>query len=234
MARSIFIGDVHGCSRELSELLEKVGPMAGDSVCFVGDLVARGPDSRGVLRIFKDTKAVGVRGNHEARLLRVREERRSGEAVTKLGANHEALMAELDEDDWRVLEELKLYRELPGHGVVVVHAGVAPGVPLDAQDVWTLTNIRSVDDRGPSAASGRESWSVSYRGPPHVIFGHDARRGLQLRSNATGLDSGCVYGGALTALVLPAGETLPPPEPRRDLLVSVPAHTVYYADHRSP
>ncbi|HEX4335872.1 MAG TPA: metallophosphoesterase [Polyangiaceae bacterium] len=234
MARSIFIGDVHGCARELAELLEHVAPVSGDSVHFVGDLVARGPDTSGVLKLFRNVNATGVQGNHEARLLEVRRERRAGISTSKMSASHETLLVGLADDEWALLEALPLYRELPEHGVLIVHAGLAPGVPLTSQDAWTLTHIRSVNADGPSAASGNESWSVAYRGSPHVVFGHDARRGLQLRNDATGLDTACVYGGSLTALVLPAGQPVPPLAIRSDHLVSVRAHEAYYTNHRTP
>jgi hypothetical protein len=228
MARSIFIGDVHGCARELSELLDRLGPTAGDAVYFVGDLVARGPDTRGVLRLFRELGAKGVLGNHEARLLDVRRARRAGEPTPRMGPTHEELLASLPDSEWTLLEALPLYLEVPEHDAVVVHAGVAPGVPLERQDAWTLTHIRSVEAGVPSAHPGEESWSVAYRGKPHVVFGHDARRGLQLRSHATGLDTACVYGEQLSALVVPKGQPLPGPDDRRALVVSTRAHAAYY------
>jgi hypothetical protein len=228
MARSIFIGDVHGCARELGELLDRIGPDADDAVYFVGDLVARGPDTPGVLRLFREVGANGVAGNHEARLLDVRRARRAGEPTTKMGPTHEALLANLPDSDWDLLEALPLYLEVAEHGVLVVHAGLAPGVPLERQDPWTLTHIRSFEAGVPSAHPGGESWSAQYRGAPHVVFGHDARRGLQLHADATGLDTACVYGELLSALVVPRGRALPSPSERRDLVVSTRAHAAYY------
>jgi hypothetical protein len=230
MARSIFIGDVHGCSAELAELLDLVGPTADDAVYFVGDLVARGPDSTGVLRLVRDARGKCVLGNHEAHVLQVRRARLAGEETRRLSPSHEALFGELSSSDWALLDSLPLYLDAAGHDIRVVHAGVLPGLPFRKQDVWTLTHIRSVTEQGlASELGGSESWAAIYRGTPHLVFGHDARRGLQLHSHATGLDTACVYGGSLTALVLPRGEPMPFPHERRQLLVSVRARAAHFA-----
>lgn len=226
MARTILIGDVHGCAAELSELLERLAPSRADRVVFVGDLVARGPDSRGVLRIVREIGALSVRGNHEEKLLAARHARRTGGAKPKLGASHAALVAELNEEEWAQLEALPLRLELETHGLWVVHAGIVPGVAWEAQDRWMLTHIRSLDDDGtPSSRWGRP-WGASYRGP-HIVFGHNAQRAPQLHVDATGIDTACVYGGELTALVLLDGAPIPPPENRREALVSVAAKRPY-------
>ncbi len=231
MARSIFIGDVHGCARELSELLDLLGPGAGDVVYFVGDLIARGPDSAGVLRLYREVGGRGVLGNHEARVLQVRRARLAGQSTAKMGPSHEALFHELTEADWALLDALPLYLDVKGHGARIVHAGVLPSVGFDEQDSWTLTHIRSIGPDGKAShLAGAESWATAYRRDPHLVFGHDARRGLQLHPCATGLDTACVYGGSLTALVLAEGAPIPFPRDRRDLLVSVRAHDAYYGN----
>ena len=86
----------------------------------------------------------------------------------------------------------------------------------------TLLHIRTVP-RGRDKE--RVLWGARYAGPPHVVFGHHAAPGLQMHPWATGLDTGCVYGGALTAVVLAADQRMPRPLPaaRREVLVSQPA-----------
>ena len=105
------------------------------------------------------------------------------------------------------------------------------GTDLDGDSVTQTLNV-SFADGTPSAKWG-VPWGKSYVGPPHVVFGHNARRDPQLHPDATGLDTACVYGGALTALVLPAGASVPAPAERRDALVSVPAREAYY-DYGQP
>ena len=230
---TLFIGDVHGCSRELAELLEKVGPGQGDRVVFVGDLVARGPDTAGVLRLMREVGGVSVRGNHEERLLSSRRARRKGETGPRLGASHAALMDTLTEQEWEVLEGLPLKLDLEEHGVRVVHAGVVPGLPWEAQDPRLVTHLRSIAEDGSPSEKHGVLWGTRYEGPLHVVFGHNARRDVQLHPFATGLDTACVYGGKLTGLVLPAKSAVPPVDSRRDALVQVAAHDVY-SDYGRP
>jgi len=225
--RTIIVGDVHGCAAELEDLLSRVGPVEGDRIVFVGDLVARGPDARRVLALFRSTGAEGVRGNHEERLLAAHLARTNGGPTPRLGGSHTRLLEMLDAEDWALLQNLPLGLELPEHRVRVVHAGVVPGVAWELQDPWMVTHIRSVAaDGAPSERWGRP-WGELYDGPPHVVFGHNAQQRVQLHRDASGIDTGCVYGGALTALVLPDGVAPPPVESRPDALVSVRAREAY-------
>jgi len=231
--RTIIIGDVHGCVRELGQLLEIVAPTGSDRIVFVGDLVARGPDTRGVLRTVRELGAQCVKGNHEERLLAARFARRAGQLGPRLGPSHTQLLGLLDEEDWAQLEALPLKVDLEEHGVRVVHAGVVPGVPWEQQDPWLITHIRSIKDDGTPSDRQGTLWGSLYQGPPHIVFGHNARRDVQLHPDATGLDTGCVYGGFLTALVLPAGTPPPPVAERRSALVQVRAERVY-SDYGRP
>ena len=201
MKRTILIGDVHGCIDELERLVRKCEVGSGDEVILVGDLVAKGPDSVGVIRLARERGHRAVLGNHDAAVLRMR--RPGNERPVK--AEHRSIGEQLDEADWRWLEELPLTLRLEEHGVLVVHAGLYPGIPLAKQKRDHLLNLRSIaanGDPGYRAADG-DPWAIHWRGPEHVVFGHDAIRGLQRHAFATGLDTGCVYGRQLTALVLP-------------------------------
>lgn len=230
MARSVIVGDVHGCAAELAELLDRVAFATGDRLVLVGDLVARGPDSRGVLELVRRIGGRSVLGNHEQRLLEARAERASGRLGPRLSPSHERVLAELSAEDWELVESLPCRIDLPPHELSVVHAGIVPGVPLAEQDPWVLTHLRTIDDGGtPSARLGPPLWGTRYTGPPHIAFGHNALSGLQLHDWATGLDTGCVYGKVLSALVLGEGERVPPAADRRDLIVSVPARDAYFS-----
>lgn len=223
--RTIIVGDVHGCRAELEALLVRVGFSTGDRLVFVGDLIARGPDSMGVLAIARQTGAVIVRGNHEQKLVDWRE----GDGQGSLGETHLQVAAAMGDVDWTLLETSPLWFDLPDHGARIVHAGLVPGIAIEAQDPGILLHLRTVDVKG----KGKTLWGAAYDGPPHVVFGHNALEGLQLHPCATGLDTGCVYGRSLTAMVLDRGEPIAlSPGERRKKLVTQPAARVYY-DHQT-
>jgi hypothetical protein len=226
MALTVIVGDVHGCTAELEELLEQLRFVEGrDRLVLVGDLVVRGPDSRGALALAKRLAARAVRGNHEERLLAWRRR------TKPLGPEHERLARVLSEDEWRMLEEMPFWVDLPEHGVRVVHAGVVPGLPIEQTPPEALLKMRTLDgkNRWSDEPDAGPLWGSRYAGPPHVIFGHNARAQPQLHEWATGIDTGCVYGGRLTGAVLAQGEPMPRGDAARSVLRSVEARRKYYA-----
>ncbi len=227
LRRTIIIGDVQGCLAELDSLLDRVALTQDDALYFVGDLVARGPDSLGVLRRLRALGAHSVIGNHEERMLAARSARRRAEAPPKLEPSHEKLLGELEDDDWAALESMPLRIALDEHGIWIVHAGLVPGVPFEQQDPWVVTHIRSISEDGEPSSRRGPLWGARWQGPPHVVFGHNARKNPQLHPDATGIDTACVYGEHLTALVLPEGSAVPPPKDRPDALVAVRARRAY-------
>jgi hypothetical protein len=201
---------VHGCLAELEQLLTTLGASSADDVVLVGDLVAKGPDSQGVIQFARERGLRAVLGNHDAHLLHVRHPEPGHEPK----GEHRKIAETLGPADWAWLETRPLTLELPEHRMRVVHAGLVPGVPLEQQRREDLLNLRSITSDGRPSKRANEGvpWASVWRGPEHVVFGHDAVRGLQQHPFATGLDTGCVYGKQLTALVMPEGK-----------LVSVPA-----------
>jgi predicted phosphodiesterase len=197
-ARTIIVGDVHGCLTELEELLHEVGHTAIDALVMTGDVVAKGPDSQGVVQLLREKGALSVLGNHDAHVLKIG---RGGEGKK----HHEQVAKSLTDADWRYLEAMPLVLPLEALGTVVVHGGLVPGVPFDKQERDIVINMRSFDVEGkPSKRiEGGVPWASRWPGPLHAVFGHDAVRGLQQWPHATGLDTGCCYGRKLTALVLP-------------------------------
>jgi hypothetical protein len=198
MARTLVVGDVHGCREELEALLLAAALGPGDRLVLAGDLTAKGPDSQGVVQLARERGALAVLGNHDAHLLEV-----LGGKSTR--AHHARVARTLGAADVAYLRALPLWLDLPELDALVVHAGLLPGVPLVDQPRHLLLNLRSFDARGEptTRVEGGVPWASRWPGPRRVLFGHDALRGLQRHPHALGLDTGCVYGHALTAVWLP-------------------------------
>jgi hypothetical protein len=235
MGHTLLVGDVHGCRAELEALLDAASFASGDQLVFVGDLVARGPDSLGVLDVARRLGALVVRGNHEDKLLAWHREEeeygRGGPLPRPLGRMHAELAASMRPIDWSMLSNAPLWVDLPEHDLRVVHAGVVPGIPIFDQKKKNLLRIRSIGSDGEprSTRGGGTLWGHTYLGPPHVVFGHNADVRPQYHAWATGIDTGCVYGGRLTALVLSDGEPVPADvRARKRRILSVPARKTYF------
>jgi predicted phosphodiesterase len=215
--RSIVIGDVHGCADELDALLKECGAESGDDVVLVGDLIAKGPASRDVLARVRDEGFRSVRGNHDAHVLRWKDAKDQGVEPLRLSPTHSELAESFTAEDWAVLRALPMYLRVPEHEVIVVHAGLVPQVPLEQQEPALLMNLRSIrpDGTGSKKPNDGVLWATLWLGPELVLFGHHASAGLQVHSHAIGLDTGCVYGGKLSACILPERKLLSVPAKRQ-------------------
>jgi len=206
MARTIVIGDIHGCFDELSDLLRAAELQTDDRVIAVGDLVTKGPKDREVLdRFIDDDRFSSVIGNHDRKL----RQRWRGEPV-RLTKEQRKTLSELEFNHERYsqfLRSLPYTIDLGSH--LVVHAGVRPGVPLRRQMAADLTEIRTMG-ADPSRRKG-VPWYDVYRGSKMVLFGHWPAKEPRRAARAIGLDTGCVYGGKLTAFVIETGEFLSVP-----------------------
>ncbi|KAK3236949.1 hypothetical protein CYMTET_52940 [Cymbomonas tetramitiformis] len=210
--RIIVIGDVHGCCGELLDLLEKCDRRTQDLVIFVGDLVNKGPDSARVLAEARRIGALAVLGNHDAAALQAYEKWLANPSIA-LAPKYQ-WVEELCPEDVAWLRACPLSLAIPFHDALVVHAGLVPGLPLKKQSRKNMYKIRDVVPDGSGWAAVKKGglgppgrafpWASRWQGPQHIIFGHDARRLLQRYTYATGLDTACVYGGELTACILPS------------------------------
>lgn len=210
--RTLVVGDVHGCLDELRALIKKAGVTGDDRVVLVGDLVAKGPDSAGVVAWARESGAAAVLGNHDEHILRAR----AGDPKAKEHHLRVAKTFRAADLDWLEARPLWLRLEA-GAPYVVVHGGMVAGIPVEKQEREHLLAMRSVRADGtPSKRIEGTPWGALWTGPEHAVFGHDAIRSLQQHAHATGLDTGCVYGRELTGLLLPARQ-----------LVSVAARHAY-------
>ncbi len=210
MGRVIAIGDVHGCSLELQELLNHIEPGPNDLLIQLGDLVNRGPDSAGCIAIARRHRMKCLLGNHEYRLLRYHW---SKDASMLKKYDYETL-EQLTEEDWRFLEAMPLFYHESYMQTVFVHGGFFPDgdVPWHTQPAEIITQIQVIDDDGHPARRSDTGegtpWSDLWKGPPYVLYGHTPRSRVYRRPWSLGIDTACVYGGHLTACILPGQEIL--------------------------
>ncbi|GAB3410628.1 polynucleotide kinase-phosphatase [Schumannella luteola] len=234
------IGDVHGCRSELEALLGELGYVLqrdelgrpvdavhpeGRRAIFLGDLVDRGPDTPGVLRLamgmVRSGHALAVPGNHEAKLVRSLQGKRVqtshglAETLTQLAAETPEFRAEVE----RFAHSLVGHLVLDEGRLVVAHAGL-----IEAYQGRASGRVRSFalygDTTGETDEYGlpvRLPWADDYRGSATVLYGHTPTLDAEWVNNTMCLDTGCVFGGKLSALRYPERE-----------VVSVPAEQVWY------
>jgi len=212
-ATTCVIGDVHGCHSALTALLQCVLHRA-DTFVFLGDYVDRGPQSKQVVTTIlelqkKHPRVITLMGNHEFLFLQYLANRdsavflRAGGRQTLASYNIDPALG-LDEANLRIPpEHLAFFRSLPllwqDQHAIYVHAGLQPGRHLSQQSSqWCLW--------------AREQFLQSDCdfGKP-VVFGHTTFDEPYLKADKIGIDTGAVYGGRLTALLLPARELISVP-----------------------
>ncbi|SDM42410.1 protein phosphatase [Catalinimonas alkaloidigena] len=232
------IGDVHGCFDELQELLEKLGyaitttedghfrvtPPSGRKVIFLGDLVDRGPNSPGVLRLVMDMVRDGVAfcvpGNHDVKL----EKKLNGKNVqmrhglAETWAQLESTSPAFKDEVRDFIRGLVSHLVLDGGQLVVAHAGLRE--EMQGRGSGAVRNFclygettGEIDEFGLPV---RYPWAEEYRGRATVVYGHTPVPQAEWLNHTIDIDTGCVFGGKLTALRYPERE-----------LVEVSARQVY-------
>lgn len=235
------IGDVHGCFVELQELLSQLGyriervdgeepayrvqPPEGRKVIFLGDLVDRGPATPEVLRLVMDMVESGaalcVPGNHDAKLLR----QLQGHDVTlKYGLAETLAQLEQESPVFRArvrafCEGLISHYVLDDGKLAVAHAGLRAemqGRGSRAVRAFALYG-ETTGETDEFGLPVRYNWAAEYRGQALVVYGHTPVSEADWLNNTVNIDTGCVFGGKLSALRYPERE-----------LLSVPARQTYW------
>ncbi len=234
------VGDVHGCIDELVMLLGVLGyrvgyetdletprlvvvPPPGRTLLFVGDLGDRGPDTPAVYRLIMDLARAGharcALGNHDNKLLRkltghdVQLTHGLADTLTQLQREPPAFVDEVR----RFLQGLPTHYVLDGGRLVVAHAGLREDLQGRAS-----ARVRSFalfgDTTGETDEYGlpvRRNWAAEYRGRALVAYGHTPVATPHWENNTVNLDTGCVFGGRLSALRYPEREVVSVPALRK-------------------
>ncbi|MCA9775166.1 MAG: polynucleotide kinase-phosphatase, partial [Candidatus Eremiobacteraeota bacterium] len=227
------IGDLHGCAGELEELLGKLGYREGThpdgrTLVFLGDITDRGPRNVDCLNIVRQAVESGglcVCGNHDNKLKRFLEGRKLkvGHGLAETAAELEELSEEEKTEYRTFLDSLISHYVLDGGNLVVAHAGLKEEYHGKASG-----RVRSFcmfgDTTGETDEFGfpvRLDWAADYRGEAHVVYGHTPIPEVQWLNRTINIDTGCVFGGKLTALRYPEME-----------IVQVAAAKTYYEPAR--
>jgi serine/threonine protein phosphatase 1 len=201
--KTYVIGDIHGCLDPLQALMAQLSLRKHDELLFIGDYIDRGPDAKGVvdyvleLRKSRPGKVTCLMGNHEWMLLNHLD---GTDPVSWLQNGGMATRSSYGGEDQIPYAHLEFLHSLsPLHRTddyLFVHAGIRPGVPLEAQSTEDMLWIR------------REFYLYPGRFDPPVVFGHTPLREVLIQEDRIGIDTGCVFGGKLTCLVLPEREVI--------------------------
>jgi protein phosphatase len=241
------IGDVHGCAGELEQLLAQLGydahpstdqgfwdfptyqHPAGRRAIFVGDLVDRGLRNLDTVKLVRNMMEAGtalcVCGNHEFKLLRYLRGKnvKLNHGLDRTVAELEAIPVEHQEAHYQELKQfldrLLSHYVLDGGKLVIAHAGLK-----EEMQGRSSAAVRSFAMYGETTGETdefglpvRANWAKNYQGSAMVVYGHVPVLEAEWLNNAIDIDTGCVFGGKLTALRYPERE-----------LVEVPAAQVYF------
>ena len=189
--RTIFIGDVHGCVNELKELTHKLIINKNDRVILLGDLIGKGYYSIETLIFVYQNCFESIVGNHDQKY---KENFSTHPYYYSIYKNipHEV-------HTW--------YMNIPNYieeeNFIAVHAGIAPGYSLSDMPLEIMHTIRTWDGKGDNLQNVKNKpWHEFYKFKKKIFYGHWAKQGLCIKKTTYGLDSGCVYGGLLSAYIL--------------------------------
>ena len=228
------IGDIHGCCDELEELLAVLGYARGENgyahpegrkAVFLGDFCDRGPRNADVLKLVmqmvKNGNALAVPGNHDVKLLKylrgknIQLTHGIDLTIAEMDAQGDAFKAEAAE----FLDGLISHYVFDGGGLITAHAGIKQEY-IGRGSLRVRNFCLYGETTGEFDSYGmpvRLNWAADYRGRGTVVYGHIAGKEVKSLNGTYCIDTGCVFGGSLTAFRYP----------ERDI-VSVPAHRQYY------
>ncbi len=213
--RLFLVGDVHACARELEQLLAGLRLTGDDRVIFLGDLLDRGPEVRRTLDLVREVRGEVVLGNHEDKFLRWSAQQQGpprtfsrDDPAMHLAPHHLETLDALRPADWELLRAAKLWIEIPEMELIAVHAGFRPGVALEDQKPYEVCRLQAISQAGVRRRWHTPRtifWTQGWEDPRWVVYGHTHFRFPMRFERTLGLDTGCVFGGSLTALELPGG-----------------------------
>ena len=213
MAKVIVYGDIHGCLDEFKALRKDVQPTKDDIEISVGDFLNKGPHSLKTLRYLNKHNILSVMGNNEAKIIKLYHKytKKGKKYLDTLRPSDRKTLLELEDTDILYLESLPYFLKIGA--LTVVHGGVENSMKLSEEmsdkDKKLVTQLRFYNAKHEPIPyddiENRELfWSEEYDGHEgFIIFGHHPFPEVKIEKHAIGIDTGCVYGGVLTAISFP-------------------------------
>jgi hypothetical protein len=212
MKRVIIYGDIHGCLDELKLLRKKIVPKSDDIEISVGDFMQKGPLNIETLRYLKEYNIASVKGNNEEKMLKFYQQYQitPEETLEQLRSDEKESVKNFTKEDYAFLNDLPYFIKI--HNLTVIHAGLENNTILDEnlskETKHMLTLLRFFDKEMQIVKNfkqfqgKKQFWSEVYNGHEgFIVFGHHPFTEPKIEKYAIGIDTGCVYGGILTAIV---------------------------------
>lgn len=198
--QTLVIGDIHGCYDEFQQLLDTVPLASDDRIVHIGDMIDRGPRPAAVVDFFMmhAPNTLTLMGNREDKHVRAFDGA-LGYATSREITRRQFGDAERYAEAVAFMRTLPLYLELPE--AILIHGYFEPGVPAAQQHRDVL--LGHLNGESYLQAAGYWHWYAHYNGDKPLIFGHREYPFLSYANRAYAIDTRCVYGGALTGLLLP-------------------------------
>lgn len=210
MNKLIIYGDIHGCLNEFQKLREQINPKKDDVEVCVGDIITKGAHSLETLRYIQENGILSVLGNHEDKIIRYLKHRESPKKnPIILDDDEQQIVDNLTPEDIEFLQSLPLF--LCFGDITVVHGGLQNSMVLESlsnREHQKLLRLRYLDQEGHFVAHGEETeesifWADVYDGNQgFVVYGHQHFDEPKISQHAIGIDTGCVYGNKLSAVVI--------------------------------
>jgi len=209
MSNLIIYGDIHGCYDEFISLRKKINPNKSDIEVCVGDIITKGTDSLKLLKFIQEHNIQSVLGNHEDKLVRYLEhENSSKKNPISLDKDEKNIVKNLDKKDIEFLKSLPLF--LKYENITIIHGGIQNHHKLNnltKKEKSKILRMRYLDSDCNFIAYGKEDensifWADIYEGNQgFVVYGHQWFKEVKKNTHAIGVDTGCVYGNKLSAVV---------------------------------
>jgi bis(5'-nucleosyl)-tetraphosphatase (symmetrical) len=227
--RTICIGDTHGCLEEFDKLTKKIGyNPSNDRMILLGDLIDRGEHSVGMVKLAREMNLESVMGNHEYKFLKWFRDTGSNVNVYHKREHY----TKFSDADINYISQMPPYIKIDN--TIIVHAGLRAGISLENQSKEDLYHIRYMDAQSKFinikkvaklgvAELGAHLWTEYWTGPESIIYGHNSNINGPIIDEIApgvmciGIDTGCCFGGNLTAFILETKE-----------IIQVKAKRIYY------